>query len=70
MLRPSNAPAYRLHKPSGLAVARFECRVLYFCKHGTPESITEYNRVLAELLANGRRLPNLVVDISINCGSA
>src|SRR5262249_32012716 len=48
-------PSYRLHKPTGLAVATIGGRDIYFGKHGTPESRAEYDRLIAEWLATGRR---------------
>lgn len=65
-------PAYRHHKPSGLASVRIEGRDIYLGPHGTPESRAEYKRVIAEWLANYKADPgklngngqatNLVVD--------
>src|SRR4051794_21016656 len=49
-------PSYRLHKPTGQAVVTIEGRDLYLRKHGSPRSRAEYDRVIAEWLANGRRL--------------
>jgi hypothetical protein len=63
-------PSYRLHKPSGLAVVSIAGRDVYLGKHNTPESRTEYDRLIAELLANGRMIPRRVSvtgsDISVN----
>lgn len=53
-------PSYRLHKPSGQAVATIGGRDLYLGKHDTPESRAEYDRLIAEWLATGRR--SLAVD--------
>src|SRR5215217_651349 len=53
--RASHVPSYRLHKPSGQAVVTLGGRDLYLGKHGTPESRAEYDRLLAEWLAGGRR---------------
>ncbi len=50
-------PKYRLHKPSGLAVVTLDGRDRYLGKHGTQDSKKEYDRLVAEWLANGRRLP-------------
>jgi hypothetical protein len=48
-------PSYRLYKPTGLAVVTLGGRDLYLGRFGTPESKAEYDRVIAEWLANGRR---------------
>jgi hypothetical protein len=48
-------PSYRLHKPSGKAVVTIDGRDFYLGKHGSAESRAEYDRLLAEWLANGRR---------------
>lgn len=65
----SRTPSYRLHKPTGLAVVTLGSRDIYLGKFGAPESRAEFDRVLAEWLANGRRLPTLAAsasDVSIN----
>lgn len=49
-------PSYRLHKPSGLAVVTLNERDLYLGQHGSAASHAEYERLIAEWLANGRRL--------------
>lgn len=50
-------PGYRLHKPSGLAVVSIAGRDYYLGRHGTPESQTEYERLIGEWLASGRVAP-------------
>lgn len=50
-------PSYRLHKPSGKAVVTLSGRDFYLGPHGSPESRARYDRMIAEWLANGRRLP-------------
>ncbi len=50
-------PSYRLHKSAGQAVVTLCCRDLYLGKYGTRESRAEYDRTVAEWLANGRTLP-------------
>src|SRR5215203_512318 len=52
----TRTPSYRLHKPSGQAVVTIDGRDIYLGKHDTPASRDEYDRVVAEWLANGRRL--------------
>ena len=44
-------PAYRLHKPSGLAVVRLNGRDVYLGPHGSAESHTAYRKAVAEWLA-------------------
>lgn len=48
-------PRYRLHKPSGQAVVTLSGRDHYLGPHGTQVSKDEYDRAVAEWLANGRR---------------
>ena len=66
----SRLPSYRLHKPSGLAVVSIGGRDVYLGKHDTDESRGEYDRLIAEWLANGRTIPRRVsgsgLDISVN----
>lgn len=50
-------PSYRLHKPSGQAVVTLSGRDFYLGTHGSMASRQEYERLIAEWLANGRRLP-------------
>ncbi|MBK8269384.1 MAG: site-specific integrase [Planctomycetes bacterium] len=45
-------PVYRHHKPSGLASVRLDGRDIYLGRHGTSESRSEYQRVIAEWLSN------------------
>src|SRR5947209_4679274 len=57
MPRRTETPAYRLHKPTGQAVVSFHRRDFYLGAFGTPRSHAEYDRLVAEWLSNGRRLP-------------
>jgi integrase len=50
-------PKYRRHKPSGQAVVTLDGHDYYLGKWQTPESRAEYDRLIAEWLANGRRMP-------------
>ncbi len=50
-------PKYRLHRPSGQAVARFNGIDCYLGKHGSTESRDEYDRLLGEWMINGRQAP-------------
>ncbi len=47
-------PSYRRHKPSGQAVVTLGGKDIYLGTHGTKVSHAEYDRVVAEWLANGR----------------
>jgi len=51
------ASTYRLHKPSGQAVVTIDGRDHYLGRWNTPQSRAEYDRLIAEWLAHGRRLP-------------
>jgi integrase len=68
--RPYRTPSYRLHKPSGRAVVTIDGRDYYLGVHGSNESWAEYDRIIAEWLANGRRVSNAPVqaasDLSVN----
>jgi integrase len=50
-------PSYRLHKPSGRAVVTIGGADVYLGTHGTKTSRDEYDRVIGEWMANGRRAP-------------
>ena len=54
----SQIPKYRLHKARGLAVVTLNGQDLYLGQHDSKESRLEYERVVAEWLANGRQLPH------------
>src|SRR6188508_959046 len=49
-------PSYRRHKPTGQAVVTIHGRDLYLGKWNTAASRAEYDRLIAEFLAHGRRL--------------
>lgn len=52
----SRVPSYRHHKPTGQAVVTINGRDIYLGKWNTTASRVEYDRLIAEFLANGRRL--------------
>jgi hypothetical protein len=58
-------PSYRLHKPSGQAVVTLKGRDFYLGRHGSPESRAEYDRLVGEWLANGRRLPGSGLPVAM-----
>ncbi|MCH8853321.1 MAG: site-specific integrase [Planctomycetes bacterium] len=51
-------PKYRLHKSSGQAVVVLDGESFYLGPHGTENSKAKYDRLIAEWLANGRRVPD------------
>src|SRR5688572_1821462 len=50
-------PSYRHHRASGQAFVELNGTRHYLGAHGTKASHQEYDRLTAEWLANGRRLP-------------
>lgn len=54
--RSRRTPSYRLHKPTGQAVVTPNGKDVYLGRHRSPESQAEYDRLIAEWLANGRTL--------------
>ena len=50
-------PAYRKHRPSGQAIVTISGKMHYLGPHGTKSSKREYDRLIGEWLANGRRIP-------------
>src|SRR5262249_39061374 len=74
MSRRKSIPTYRLHQASGQAIVTLpdglgNRRDVYLGQYGTPESRTEYVRVIAEWEANGRRSPqpsHKAPDLTVN----
>src|SRR5262249_32801420 len=58
MPKKPRIPTYRLHKGSGQAVVVLNGTSVYLGKWNTPESRSEYERVIAEWLARGRTVPH------------
>src|SRR5437773_8035396 len=50
-------PKYSKHKASGRAYSRFDGRCIYFGRYGTPSSREAFDRLKAEWIQNGGRLP-------------
>ncbi len=50
-------PSYRHHKPTGQAVVTLCGADIYLGPYNSPKSRAEYDRLIKEWLANGRRLP-------------
>lgn len=61
----SRIPPYSQHKPTRQAYVRLSGQHVYLGVYGSPESKDEYNRIVAEWLANGRRLPVAPEVISV-----
>jgi hypothetical protein len=59
-------PSYCCHKGSGQAVVTLNGRDAYLGKYGTKASRAEYDRLIAEWLANGRCLPDAAADRDVN----
>jgi len=53
-------PKYRRHKASGQAMVTLNSKDFYLGPHGSRASVREYDRLIAEWLANDRFLPNEV----------
>ena len=63
----ASTPRYRHHKPSGQAVVTIDGRDFYLGTHGTKQSREDYDRLIGEWLANGRRLARTAgCDLTIN----
>ena len=56
----SKVPAYCRHKASGQARVKLGGEYIYLGPHGSQTSRDEYDRLIAEWLANGRRVPNRI----------
>lgn len=54
-LAPNAVPSYRLHKQSGQAIVTLGGKDFLLGSHGTATSKAEYDRLIAEWIANGRR---------------
>lgn len=59
-------PIYRKHKSTGQAAVTLNGKHFYLGPHGTAASRREYDRLVSEWLANGRRIPTgSYADISV-----
>jgi integrase len=63
----TNIPNYRLHKATGQAFVELGGRRFYLGKHGSKSSKEEYERRIAEHLANGRKIPPTQTKTGISC---
>ena len=50
-------PSYRKHAPSGQAVVTLQGKDFYLGRYNSKESERKYDALIAEYLANGRKLP-------------
>ncbi len=62
MSRKGRVPAYQRHKHSGQACVKLNGEFTYLGPHGSKVSLAEYDRVILEWLANGRRAPARIDD--------
>jgi len=58
-------PKYRRHKPSGRGVVTIDGKDIYLGRWNSPESVSEYHRLIAQWNSNGRRLPSAGSDLTI-----
>ena len=58
MPRKQRVPTYQRHKHSGQAFVKLNGEFTYLGPHGSKVSLAEYDRVILEWLANGRKLPD------------
>jgi len=61
----SKLPKYSKHRATGQAVVTIGGRDIYLGKHNTTASRAVYNRLVAEYLANDRRLPTVMAGLTI-----
>ena len=54
----TKTPSYRRHKPTDQAIVSLSGKIFYLGPYGTEASKKKYDRLIAEWLANGRRLPS------------
>ena len=55
-------PSYRRHKPTAQAVVTLDGRDIYLGRRNTVTSRREYDRLIGERLAAGRRLPKAMAS--------
>lgn len=65
-----NVPSYLLHKPSGQARVILDGKTFYLGRYGSKESRKEYERLIGNYLANGRKLPPTKYDGEISIREA
>jgi integrase len=63
--KPIRIPAYRHHKPTGQSVVTLDGRDYYLGPWNSKPSRQEYDRLVGEWIANGRRLPLSATDRTV-----
>jgi len=63
----TNIQNYRLHKATGQAFVELAGRRFYLGKHGSKANREKYEKRIADYLANGRKLPPILVKSGISC---
>ena len=63
--RRERIPQYRRHSPTGQAVVTLGRRDIYLGRWNTAASRAEYDRLIGEWLAGGRRLPCPQSDLTV-----
>ncbi|HAH43975.1 hypothetical protein [Gimesia sp.] len=59
-------PSYRHHRPSDQTVVTLNAHDFYLSKWKMAESRQEYDRLIAEWISNGRRLPQTAPDAELS----
>lgn len=62
----ARVPSYRRHKASGQAIVALSGRIHYLGPYGSQVSKDEYDRVIAEWLANGRRPSQRPMSVTVS----
>ena len=62
----ARVPGYRLHKASGQAIVALGGRQIYLGPFGSQVSKDEYDRIIAEWLANGRRTAGMTASVTVS----
>ncbi len=63
--RTARTPSYRHHKPTNQGFVEVEGHRTYLGRYDSPETREKYHRLVAEWLANGRRLPVNPIEITV-----
>jgi len=63
---PDDLPTMKFHAATGRSVVYLDGRSIYLGPHGRPETRRRYDRLLAEWLANGRRLPEPDRELTVD----
>ena len=61
----NSRPEYRRHRASGQAIVKLSGKDFYLDPHGTRASRHEYDRLVSEWLANGRRLAEPPDEVTV-----